>query len=121
MGAWRCLVLQSLTEPNALLTELTLHGWRVVGFQKHAFGKESSIDIARFHCLKAGIAHLLMSLAKKSAESDSYFTASLLMHLIILAGGGVGLKMFNFESFFSVIFTLSLLFFWVCFGEFTQI
>ena len=52
--------------------------------------------------------------------SDSYFMASLLMHLIILARGGVGLKMFNFESFFSVIFTLSL-FFWVCFGEFTQI
>ena len=26
--------------------------------------------------------------------------ASLLMHLIILARGGVGLKMFNFESFF---------------------
>ena len=68
MGAWRCLVLQCLTEPNALLTELTLHGWRVVGCQKHAFGKESSIDITRFHFFKGGIAHLLMSLAKKSAE-----------------------------------------------------
>ena len=56
-----------------------------------------------------------------NSESDSYFMASLLMHLIILAGGGVGLKMFNFESFFSAIFTLSLLFFGVCFGEFTQI
>ena len=32
--------------------------------------------------------------------SDSYFMASLLMHSIILARGGVGLKMFNFESFF---------------------
>ena len=32
--------------------------------------------------------------------SDSYFMASLLMHLIILARGGVGLKKFNFESFF---------------------
>ena len=32
--------------------------------------------------------------------SDAYFMASLLMHLIILGRGGVGLKMFNFESFF---------------------
>ena len=46
-----------------------------------------------------------------NSESDSYFMTSLLMHLIILAGGGVGLKMFNFERFFSVIFTLSLFFF----------
>ena len=60
--------MQFLTEPNALLTELTLHGWRVVGRQKYAFGKESSIDIARFNHWKAGIAHLQMSLAKKSAE-----------------------------------------------------
>ena len=56
-----------------------------------------------------------------NSESDSYFMTSLLMHLIILAGGGVGLKMFNFESFFSVTITLILLFLWVCFGEFTQI
>ena len=47
--------------------------------------------------------------------------ASLLMRLIILVvRGGVGLKMFNLKVF-SAIFTLSLLFFWVCFGEFTQI
>ena len=105
MGAWRCLVLQCLTEPNALLTELILHGWRVVGCQKHAFGKESSIDITRFHFLKAGIAHLLMSLAKKSAEGLTLTEASNQMQPSHQPSQGGGCKRLCVQSGLSRLLT----------------
>ena len=38
-------------------------------------------------CYEAGFVLIILSI---NSESDSYFIASLLMHLIILAGGGVG-------------------------------